>query len=53
MNITVFTSNQPRHIYLINSLAKICDRVFAVQECNTVLPGKVKDLYDNSNVMQN
>lgn len=53
MNITVFTSNQPRHIYLINSLAGICDRVFAVQECNTVFPGEVKDLYDNSNIMQN
>ena len=51
MKITVFTSNQPRHISLINSLAAICDRVYAVQECNTVFPGEVKDLYDNSDVM--
>lgn len=51
MNITVFTSNQPRHIYLINELSKICDKVFAIQECNTVFPGEVKDLYDNSNTM--
>lgn len=51
MNITVFTSNQPRHIGLINALAAISDRIYAVQECNTVFPGEVKDFYDNSNVM--
>lgn len=51
MNITVFTSNQPRHISLINSLAKISDRVYAIQECNTVFPGEVKDFFDNSDVM--
>lgn len=51
MNITVFTSNQPRHISLINSLSKICDRVYAIQECNTVFPGEVKDFFDNSDVM--
>lgn len=52
MNITVFTSNQPRHINLIRALSKICSRVFAVQECNTVFPGEVKDFFDNSPVMQ-
>ena len=46
MNITVFTSNQPRHISLINSLARISDRVYAIQECNTVFPGEVKDFYE-------
>lgn len=51
MNITVFTSNQPRHISLVNSLAAISDRVFAIQECNTVFPGEVKDFFDNSDVM--
>lgn len=51
MNITVFTSNQPRHISLINALASISDRVFAIQECNTVFPGEVKDFFDNSDVM--
>ena len=51
MKITVFTSNQPRHISLINSLAKISDTVYAVQECNTVFPGEVKDFFDNSDVM--
>lgn len=51
MKITVFTSNQPRHIGLINSLSKIADRVYAIQECNTVFPGKVKDFFDNSDIM--
>lgn len=51
MNITVFTSNQPRHISLINSLSKIADKVYAIQECNTVFPGEVKDFFDNSDVM--
>ncbi|MDR1483028.1 MAG: hypothetical protein LBI74_10415 [Synergistaceae bacterium] len=52
MKITVFTSNQPRHINLINSLAVISNEVFAIQECNTVFPGIVKDFFNNSKVMQ-
>lgn len=51
MKITVFTGNQPRHISLINSLASICDQVYAIQECNTVFPGEIKDFYDDSDVM--
>lgn len=51
MKITVFTSNQPRHISLINSLSNISDKVYAIQECNTIFPGQVKDFYDNSSVM--
>ena len=53
MKITVFTSNQPRHISLIKSLAAIADEVFAVQECNTVFPGQVEDFFKKSDVMQN
>ncbi len=52
MRITVFTSNQPRHISLIKSLASIADEVFAVQECNTVFPGQVEDFFKRSDVMQ-
>ena len=52
MKITIFTSNQIRHNYFINSLAKICDTVYAVQECNTIFPGKVQDFYAKSAVMQ-
>lgn len=52
MKITVFTGNRPRHLYLINQMAKIADEVFAIQECTTVFPGQVKDFFDNSPVMQ-
>lgn len=52
MRITVFTSNQPRHISLIENLASIAEEVFAVQECNTVFPGQVEDFFHRSEVMQ-
>ncbi len=52
MHITVFTSNQPRHISLIESLAAVADTVHAVQECNTVFPGQVADFFRKSEVMQ-
>jgi hypothetical protein len=52
MTITVFTSNQPRHVALIESLAQIADRVFAIQECNTIFPGQVEDFFRKSPVMQ-
>jgi len=52
MKITVFTSNQPRHISLIESLSLIADEVYAVQECNTIFPGKVDDFFKRSEVMQ-
>jgi len=52
MKITIFTSNQPRHISLIEELAKISDEVFAIQECNTVFPGQVEDFYKKSEIMQ-
>jgi hypothetical protein len=52
MQITVFTSNQPRHIALIQSLSLIADRVYSIQECNTVFPGKVSDFFKKSEIMQ-
>jgi Formyl transferase len=52
MTITVFTSNQPRHIALVESLAAISDHVFVVQECNTIFPGEVEDFFRKSAVMQ-
>jgi methionyl-tRNA formyltransferase len=52
MRILVFTSNQPRHISLINRLASIATEVFAIQECNTVFPGKIADFFGKSAVMQ-
>ncbi|BBD09318.1 formyltransferase family protein [Desulfovibrio ferrophilus] len=52
MNITVFTSNQPRHMALIESLAEIADTVYAIQECNTLFPGRVKGFFKRSQTMQ-
>jgi methionyl-tRNA formyltransferase len=51
MRVTVFTSNQPRHLHLIELLSSIAD-VTAVQECTTIAPGKVADFYAKSPVMQ-
>ncbi|MBI5865534.1 MAG: methionyl-tRNA formyltransferase, partial [Planctomycetes bacterium] len=52
MRITVFTSNQPRHVALIEALARVATHVYAVQECNTVFPGRVEDFFRRSEVMQ-
>jgi folate-dependent phosphoribosylglycinamide formyltransferase PurN len=52
MRITVFTSNQPRHVALLEQLSAVADEVFAVQECNTVFPGQVDDFFRRSPVMQ-
>lgn len=52
MNITVFTSNQPRHLSLIKDLAKIADTVYAVIEVNTIFPGHRADFFKKSDVMQ-
>ena len=53
MKITVFTSNQPRHISFIHKLAAIAGEVFAIQECSTLFPGEIADsIYNKSDVMK-
>ena len=52
MNITLFTSNSPRHLALAEKLAMISDMVYMVQECSTVFLGLVADIYRKSPVMQ-
>ena len=52
MTITLFTSNQPRHVALIEALSKIASRVYAIQECNTIFPGQVDDFFRKSPLMQ-
>src|SRR5262245_11641848 len=52
MKIAVFTSNQPRHLSLIKSLASVADELFAIQECSTIWPGQVEDFFRKSPVMQ-
>lgn len=51
MKITVFTSNQPRHVALVERLAEVSDQIFAVLECNTVFPGRRQDFFNKSPVM--
>jgi len=52
MKITVFSSNQPRHLNLVERLSSLADRVFFISECNTVFPGLVPDFYKKSDTMQ-
>jgi folate-dependent phosphoribosylglycinamide formyltransferase PurN len=52
MKITVFSSNQPRHISLAKELGKIADEVFFISEVNTVFPGQIDDFFKKTDVMQ-
>ena len=52
MRITVFSSNQPRHISLARELEKIAEAVFFLSEVNTVFPGKIADFFKKTEVMQ-
>ena len=42
MKITLFSSNQPRHLNLAKLLGEFADQVYFVSEVNTVFPGKLK-----------
>jgi len=50
MRITLFTSNKNRHNYLINLLSEVCEELFVVQECGTIL--SVPSHYQASPIMQ-
>ena len=52
MKVTIFSSNQPRHLNIAKEFSKICDSVFLVSEVNTVFPGQVNDFYKKSEIMQ-
>lgn len=52
MKITIFTSNQPRHLELVRRLSYVSSEAFAILEANTVFPGLVADFYKKSDVMQ-
>ena len=52
MNVTVFTSCQPRHLALIERLAGVAETVYACIEVTTLFPGRVEDFYKRSEVMQ-
>ena len=53
MKITLFTSNKPRHNYLINFLSKNCRELFVIQECSTLYPGKLNGNYKKSKILEN
>jgi len=53
MKVTIFSSNQPRHLNLAKEFSKISDDVFFVSEVNTIFPGQVKDFFKKSEIMQN
>ena len=52
MRITVFTSNQPRHLAYINKLSLVADELIAVVEATTRVPGVISDLYASSEILK-
>lgn len=52
MKITVFTSNQERHISLIRELANVADEVVAYQECRTIFPERKESFLKSSSIMR-
>lgn len=52
MKITVFTSNQPRHLSLVRRLSAVASECYAVIEANTVFPGKQKGFFQKSPTFQ-
>ena len=52
MKITLFSSNQPRHLNLVRELSSIADTVYFVSEVNTVFPGRIGDFFKKSKTMQ-
>lgn len=52
MKITLFSSNQPRHLNLAKELAKIADEVFFISEVNSIIPEETANFRDKSEVMQ-
>ena len=52
MKVTLFTSNNHRHNYLINLLFNICDELWVVQECKTLFPGKNANRYSKFKIIE-
>jgi len=53
MKITLFTSNNSRHIYLIKSLLKVCRSLNVVIESKTIFNGKVDGYYKKNKIISN
>tara|TARA_B100000427_G_C15458006_1_gene572719 strand:- start:133 stop:918 length:786 start_codon:yes stop_codon:yes gene_type:complete len=52
MKVTLFTSNNHRHNYLINLLSNFCDELWAIQECKTLFTEKNDEKYRNKNIIE-
>ena len=52
MKVTLFTSNNLRHNYLINLLSNFCDELWVIQECKTLFTGKKDKKYQNKNIIE-
>ena len=52
MKVSIFSSNQPRHLNLAREFSTVSDQVFLVSEVNTVFPGQIEDFFKKSEVMQ-
>ena len=50
MKITIFSSNQPRHLNLAREFSLIADEVFLISEVNTVFPGIIDDHFSKSKI---
>ena len=53
MKITLFTSNNIRHNYLINLLSEFSEELNVIQECGTIFPGLVPGHYPKSDIFKN
>ena len=53
MKITLFTSNNHRHNYLINLLSNYCNELWVVQERKTLFTGKNDKNYQSSKTIEN
>ena len=52
MKITVFTSNQSRHNYLVNLLSNISDELFVIQENAAILSDSIPAHYPSTKIMK-
>ena len=52
MKITLFTSNNNRHNYLINLISEVADELYVIQECSTIFSGLVPGHYPQSEIME-
>ena len=52
MKITVFTTNQSRHNYLVNLLSNICDELFVIQENITIFSYTIPSNYPVTETMK-